>query len=153
MHFSTLRIRKVGRSIFFLTLFFAISALTSLAQNLDFKSTSITITARQLDRIFGSKAGDQLELSFYDDQKQAIKCQASVMNHINAGPATGVLRLTIKSASGEAVFLVNRKQLNGKLVYMLNLMFPGKSDAYRLQSQSKDGFVLVKTSKDKIVSE
>jgi hypothetical protein len=153
MHISTLRIWKAGRTIFLLALFFAFSALTSLAQSLDFKSTSLTITARQLERIFASKAGDQLELALVNDRKQNIKCQASVMNHINEGPTTGVLRLTITSASGKANFLLNRKQVKGKLIYMLNLMLPGTSEAYRLDYQSEDSFVLVKTSKDKIVSE
>jgi len=111
------------------------------------------LPSTQLERIFASKKGDQVDLAFVNDRKETVRCQASVMSHINNGPTTGVLRLTLKSASGEASFLLSRKQVNGKLVYLLNLMLPGKSDAYRLQSESKDGYVLVKTSKDKIVSE
>jgi len=156
MHISTLRIRKAGPivcSLFVLFLLCASPFNRLNAQNLDFKSSTLVLPSTQLERIFASKKGDQVDLAFVNDRKETVRCQASVMSHINNGPTTGVLRLTLKSASGEASFLLSRKQVNGKLVYLLNLMLPGKSDAYRLQSESKDGYVLVKTSKDKIVSE
>jgi hypothetical protein len=156
MHISTLRVRKAGPIVCTLFILFLLCAspFNRLnAQNLDFKSSSLVLPSNQLERIFGSKKGDQVDLAFVNDRKETVRCQASVLSHINTGSTTGVLRLTIKSTAGEASFLLSRKLVNGRLVYLLNLMLPGKTDAYRLQSESKDGFVLVKTSKDKIVTE
>jgi len=49
--------------------------------------------------------------------------------------------------------LMNRKERNGKLVYWMAILMSQGSEGFKLSQESKDEFILTRTSKSEIVTE
>jgi hypothetical protein len=78
---------------------------------------------------------------------------AVVVSHINEGPRTGVMRLDLTYGAIQLKLLMNRKDLNGKIQYQMNMIQERGPIHYRLATTNKDKVVLERTQLSKIVTD
>jgi hypothetical protein len=113
----------------------------------------ITLKAQTLQEIFRLEQGEQTKITFQNEKKQDLTFESVVVSHINKGPETGVLRLDLVSGSDSYKLLLNRKQLQGKLRYQINLIQEKGTNHYRFIREENGNFVLEKSGLSKIVTE
>ena len=156
MNFYTILLKRGGHRFRLLATFlsvFVFSLSGSRAQTNDFSSATLKIKSQTIRNLFSGKQGDKIEIEFEDAGKKPIQCSGEIISHLNSGVSSGVISVQLTSGSSKLRFLLNRKQVNGRLVYLLNLMDSRNTISYKLLSEEKDQFILQKTSRNKIVSE
>jgi hypothetical protein len=114
---------------------------------------SLSIETLHLREIFALEKGQKAVVVFTSGENKVIELEGLVVSHINAGEKSGVLRLNLSYGSLQFKLLLNRKELNGKLRYQINLIQEKGGLTYRLSVEGKDRFLLEKTALSKIVSE
>ncbi len=145
--------RLIRLNFILLILFMAgISSSRGQGTEKDF-GTFISIETAHLREIFTFEKGQKASVVFTSGESKGLEMTGLVVSHINAGEKSGVLRLNLSYGSLRFKLLLNRKELNGKLHYQINLIQDGGGLTYRLSEEGKDHFVLEKTKLSKIVSE
>jgi hypothetical protein len=113
----------------------------------------LTLKAQTLQEIFLLEQGENTRITFQNEQKKELSFEGQVVSHINKGQSSGVLRLDLVSGAVTYKLLLNRKELQGKIRYQINLIQEKGTNHYRLIREENGNFVLEKTGLSKIVTE
>ena len=113
----------------------------------------LTLKAQTLQEIFLLEQGENTRITFQNEQNKELSFEGQVVSHINKGQSSGVLRLDLVSGADTYKLLLNRKELQGKIRYQINLIQEKGTNHYRLIREENGNFVLEKTGLSKIVTE
>ena len=142
-----IRIPNTGLFLILAASFFAIYSSGMYAQGLQ-DEAEIRFGKAQIQQLFSLKKGSKTRLQIFGKEAEML-----VLNHMNQSEKSGAIALIFTVDNSEAKFLINRKERNGKLVYWLAILPLQGKFGYKLESETKDEFVLVRVNRESIVSE
>lgn len=102
--------------------------------------------------LFSLKPEEKGILEMVANQKP-MATEILVSNHINMGENSGALACRIMLENQEARLLLNRKFRNGKLIYWMAILPQTGDHGFLIKEDTGEAFLLMKVSKDKIVTE
>jgi len=119
------------------------------------KAKELKLERKKVMEFFSLKKGDKTSISNSgkgEKSKQEL-LSVNILNHSSVGEKSGVIAATIALDKQEARLLMNRKERNGKIVYWIAILIPGSNEAFKLKEESKEEFILERTTKDQVVTE
>ena len=140
-----------GLSGFFLLL--SLISISSFNLKKDDFPSRLKIETQAIEAIFRLEKGAKSNLMFTGEKSETFEMAGEVISHVSAGEKSGAMRLDLTYQNLKFKLLLNRKELNSKMQYQINLIQVGGKTNFRLLRAEKNEFILERTALSNIVTE
>jgi hypothetical protein len=137
----------------FFFLFLTLISISSFDWKKDDFPPTLKLETKAIEAIFGLEKGAKSNLMFTGEKSETFEMAGEVISHVSAGEKSGAMRLDLTYQNLKFKLLLNRKELNSKMQYQINLIQVGGKTNFRLLRSEKNAFVLERTALSNIVTE